>query len=175
MPGAARNDFRRHLVAPGLPPVPEGYTLVESRILQGIPHTVALDAEYSLLLVVPTGLARAWVSADATAVVTSSGPRLSPTDPTVQEGQDGLAIGAPARLVVMRAGAMAGTLPLMTGLSMVIPEAGTFTGTRIKVLILEWEIRAGSLRGPGDVGSRIVLAWRRIDKAASTFEGWAAA
>lgn len=167
---AARADFRRHLVPPGPPPVPAGFTVVDSRILQGIPHTIALDGEFSLLLVVPTGLARSWLAAEATAVVSSSRPKLTPVSPKTPDTLD---VAAAARLVVQRAGAMSGTLPLVSGFSAVVPERADSPGTKLRILILEWEIRAGSLRGPGDVGSRIVLAWRRIDQAGGTFDGWA--
>ncbi|BCB74857.1 hypothetical protein Pflav_012670 [Phytohabitans flavus] len=169
----ARADFRRHLVPAGSPPVPEGATLVDSRITQGVPHAIPLDGGFSLLLVVPTGLATAWLAAPPTAVVTSSRPALAAAAAEPAPG-DPLRPGAPARLVVLRAGAVAGAVPLVAGLRAVVPEADSSTGTRIEVLVREWDLRAGSLRGPGDVGSRISIAWRRIDLGTATFGGPAA-
>jgi hypothetical protein len=163
--GLGRADFRRHLVAAGLPPVPDGCTVVDSRITQGLPHAIALEGEYSLLLVVPTGLARAWLAASPTAVVTSSRPQLAPVAP-----KQAVPAGAPARLVVLRAGRLAGAIPLAAGASAVVPEADFVAGTRIEVFVREWDLRAGSLRGPGDVGSRVSVAWRRIDRGAATFD-----
>lgn len=171
---SARADFRRHLVPAGPPPVPEGFTLVESRITQGVPHTITLDSEFSLLLVVPTGLARSWLAAPPAAVVTSSQPQLSATGPVVDDGpvDDTLRPGAPARLVVLRAGALAGAIALSANAQAVIPEASPVPGTRIAVVIRGWDVRAGSLRGPGDVGSFISVAWRRVDQGAVLFGGW---
>jgi hypothetical protein len=51
-----------------------------------------------------------------------------------------------------------------------VPDAGRAgTGIRIELVVLGWQIRAGSLRGPGDFGSRIELAWRIADRAADEF------
>lgn len=169
---SARADFRRHLVPAGLPPVPAGFAVVESRITQGIPHPIGLDGEFSLLLVVPTGLARSWLSAPPTAVVSSSATQLAPAGPIPKGGNDNsLRPGAAPRLVVLRAGAMAGAVPLSAAARAVLPEADLSTGTRIEVWVREWDLRAGSLRGPGDVGSRIAVAWRRIDLGTAVFEG----
>jgi hypothetical protein len=39
----------------------------------------------------------------------------------------------------------------------------------VELAILDWEVRAGSMRGAGDFGSFIELAWRRADQAVDTF------
>ena len=42
-------------------------------------------------------------------------------------------------------------------------------GARIDLLIRSWDLRAGSMRGAGDFGSRIDVAWRRADRGSDAF------
>jgi hypothetical protein len=165
---AARADFRRHLV-PAVPaPLDADFVLVDDRIVRGLPHAIPLTGEFSLLLVLPTGLATAWRDASPTAVVTSSQEQTTPRPST--EPVEPLPVTAPARLVVRRQGAIAGSVALAAGCRVVIPETDPDSGVRIEVVVREWDVRAGSMRGPGDVGSRIALAWRRIDQGTAVFE-----
>ncbi|MGV9818738.1 hypothetical protein [Nocardia xishanensis] len=174
----ARADFRRHLVPAGLAPISEKFVVVDDRINQGLPHMITLTADLSLLLVVPTGLATFWRDASPTAVVTSSRAeldpqRLRPPGNSDNGNSDGRRSSAPARLVVLRAGTLAGAMPLAAGARTVVPEADPSPGIRIETMVREWDIRAGSLHGPGDVGSRIIVAWRRVDQGATALEGQA--
>jgi hypothetical protein len=180
----ARADFRRHLVPAGLAPLGPGFVLVDDRITQGLPHRIPLPGELSLLLVVPTGLATAWRDAAPNAVVSSSRDQLTPRGARASASDTGsrprpatqgqplvepLPLAAPARLVVRRARAIAGAVPLAAGCRVVLPDADAQPGVRIELIVREWDIRAGSLRGPGDVGSRIVVAFRRIDLGTAIF------
>ena len=104
----------RELVPDGRPEAPEGFTLVRQSILGGLPHAVALDRERTLLLTVPTGLAKTWLDADPLAVVSRSAEAYAP------HAQGGAEIGdvarAPARLVLRRGGSLAGSVALVAGL-----------------------------------------------------------
>jgi hypothetical protein len=87
---------------------------------------------------------------------------------------DAVAMGlprCPARLLLRAGTSVVSSIPLASGVLRAIPEAGDFgAGVRFAVVVLSWDIRAGSLRGPGDFGSRIALATRRADRASETFE-----
>jgi hypothetical protein len=144
---------------------------VDERLVLGVPHPIALEAGLSLLVVVPTGLATTWRDAPDTAVVTTSRPQAVPT----RTGKEYLGVAvphAPARVVLRLAPGsgstvagtgIAGAVPLVLGTRVVLPEGDPVPGPRIQLLVRDWEIRAGSLRGPGDVGSFVRLAWRRVD------------
>ncbi|GAA4878649.1 hypothetical protein [Actinomycetospora straminea] len=166
---AARTDFRRLLVAPPDTGVPAGWTAVDEALLAGVPHRIPLTGDLVLLLVVPTGLATAWQGAPAAAVVTSSRTGLAarlgsaPGEPVPAPPH------SPARLVLLQARTVAGALPLVAAGRALLPPTDAAAGLRIELLVREWDIRAGSLRGPGDVGSRLSLAWRRIDQGSAAW------
>lgn len=159
----------RLLVPPTKPAAPEGFTPLEAAITSGLPHVMPLSGELVLVLAVPTGLARAWREADPSAVVSHSDDQLAP-----QEEQLAERIATPwyavAHLLLRRAGATVATVPLIAGMLMALPHAGDEqAAVEIEVLALAWDIRAGSLRGPGEWGSRISLAWRRADQGTPHF------
>jgi len=145
----------RHLVPSVAPAVPDGFERLPTALVAGLPHSIALAQDLTLLLVVPTGLATRWRDADPAAVVTASDP----------EPAAGPAGRAPARLLLRGSDGVLASVPLVAGLRRTLPDGQA----RVELLILGWEIRAGSLRDPGDVGSRIELAWRPADRAGDTF------
>lgn len=160
---------QRFLVPDRKPAAPEGFIEVSEAILGGLPHRIDLDQDVRLLLFVPTGLASTWRDADPTALVTESAAEIAP-----RTGPDNLPIAgvtrAPARIAVQIAGATVASIPLTAGLTRTVPDAGDADrGSRLEIVVLAWDIRAGSLRGPGDFGSRITLAWRRADRAVENF------
>jgi hypothetical protein len=157
---------QRFLVPDTRPQAPEGFTSIDQPIVDGLPHVVALGGGLSLALVVPTGLATLWRDVDPSSVVSSSEPELSPA----AEAGAGEAPRTPARLFLRIGGTVASSIPLAVGLRRAVPEAGDSSGVRLEVVVLSWDIRAGSLRGPGDFGSRIAVATRRADQAGDTFE-----
>jgi hypothetical protein len=78
---------------------------------------------------------------------------------------------APARLLLRRAAETIAVVPLVADRTARISESGdSDRGAVVELSILGWEIRAGSLRGPGDFGSRLEIAWRRCDRAEDRFE-----
>jgi hypothetical protein len=61
-------------------------------------------------------------------------------------------------------------VPLVVGRRRLLPDGGRHEHPmRIELAVLGWDIRAGSLRGPGDFGSRIRLAWRSADRSVELF------
>ena len=78
---------------------------------------------------------------------------------------------APARIIIQRTGLPMIAIPLAAGLRRFTPDSGNPNagGAFLELLILSWDIRAGSLRGIGDFGSRISLAWRQADQASNQY------
>jgi hypothetical protein len=140
---------------------------VDSPLADGLPQTIDLDRDLSLVVVVPTGLATAWRDADPSALVSTSADELAPAHPAAATPEANVDRGRP-RLLVLRAGAPVAWLPLVAGARRSLPNDGE-QGAAVELAIIGWEIRAGSLRGPGAFGSRLQLAWRRSDRAAATF------
>ena len=145
--------------------VPEGFTPVDEPILNGLPHTIQLGEDTTLVVVIPTGLAATWRDIDPTTVVSSSADerqRFNPAEST------SAAMRASARILMRVGGRTVASLPLVAKLLRTIPGDGE-RGVQIELLIVSWDLRAGNLRGPGDFGSRIVLATRRADQANDQF------
>jgi hypothetical protein len=152
---------------PPLPPqAPDGFARVLVQLVNGLPATIDLDAELSLVLLAPTGLAATWRDAPGDAIVSTSdverAPRPEPSSTAPKN------VGAverfPLRLIERMNGKLGAVVPLAAGLVRELPDAGDYTeGVVADVALLGWDIRAGSLRGAGDFGSRIELAWRRAD------------
>lgn len=160
---------QRYLVPPQEPTTPEGFTQVDVRILTGLPYTIPLTGDLQLIVVLPTGLAVPWRDADATAIASSSEAELSVVTPQIN-----FTIGdvtrAPFRLVVQQSRQIIGVVPLAAGCRRVVPDNGsTILGGQIELVILEWDVRAGSVRGAGDFGSRLSLAWRKANQAVEQF------
>jgi hypothetical protein len=102
-------------------------------------------------------------------LVTSSGPELDPSTPD-REFPVGDAGRLPARLHLQRSGVTIASIPLVAGLRRLLPESGeTTSGAPVDVVILSWEIHAGTLCGAGDFGSRIRFAWRLANQAVAFF------
>lgn len=160
---------QRYLVPDQKPTTPDGFTQVDVRILSGLPYPIPLNGDLQLIVVLPTGLAVPWRDVDATALASSSEAELSPAIPQVDFTMADVT-RAPFRLVVQQSRRTIGVVPLVAGLRWVVPDSGSSNlGGQIELIILEWDIRAGSVRGAGDFGSRLSLAWRRADQAAARF------
>lgn len=160
---------QRYLVSAQKPTTPDGFTQVDVRILTGLPYPIPLTSDLQLIVVLPTGLAVPWRDADATAIASSSEAELSPAIP-----QTDFIIGdvtrAPFRLVLQQSRRIIGVVPLVAGLRRIVPDHGSSNlGGQIELIILEWDVRAGSVRGAGDFGSRLSFAWRRANQGTSQF------
>jgi hypothetical protein len=159
--------IQRYLVPPAPPQVEEaGFLRVRERVPAGIPHAVALAEGLRLVLVVPTGLAATWRDADPAAVVSESAPEHAAHDPQAAPAP----VRAPARLILQDGASVLASVPLVAHRRVWLPDSGrSESGVRIELIVLGWDIRAGSLRGPGEVGSWLEIAWRLADRAADEF------
>jgi hypothetical protein len=151
------------LVPADPPPLAEGSEVAEAALLNGLPHTLQLGGIATATLIAPTGIAIDWRDGDPAAIVSQS-------DETAAR-PDAITIRIPARLLVRRLdGTLLGVTPLLAGLPVRLPRGDAPAGPAIELTALSWDIRAGNLRGPGDFGGRIAIAWRQIDRSAPRFE-----
>ena len=158
MPVQAPVPLAGRLVPPPQTVPPAGLTTVDEPLVNGLPHRIVLDAGLELVLLLPNGLASVWREADPTDVVSESGPELAPSSVGV--------VPRPAlRMLLQRGTETLASVPLAAGVRRLEPEGAP----EVEVLVLGWDLRAGSLRGPGEFGSRIRLAWRPADRAGDVF------
>ncbi len=140
-------------------------TAVGGPILRGLPHRIPIAGDVTVVLVVDTGLATAWRDAPPTALVSTSRTDTTPRTPT---GPAQVSVATPApRLIALQGRDVIGVIPLVVGASKLLPDDDPNPGPRIEVTVRGWDLRAGSLVGPGDVGSRIDLTWRSVESNVS--------
>jgi hypothetical protein len=151
---------------------PDGYTRVTQSIQTGLPFRVDVGTGLALVLIAPTGVATAWRDADPRTVISSAADEAEPFDPSALEGSPTAPPARmPLRVLVVSGGRALAAVPLRAGRLRLAPDGGADdAGTLLEIVVLGWELHAGTLRGAGDVGSTIDLAWRRADKPADTFE-----
>jgi hypothetical protein len=152
---------------PDLTP-PTGFTVVEEPLVDGLPQRVPLGGDLVAVLTVPTGLAHTWLDADPAEPVSRSGGEFVP-GAEAGDVPTGAVDRPPVRLFVLEGDRVLGSLPLVAGRRDRVGHDGRPPGVRLDVVVLDWEVRAGTLRGPGDAGARLALAWRRADAAANAF------
>lgn len=155
--------IERELV-PASAPSLRGATAETQRLVKGLPESLSLDTEISLVVALPTGLATTWRDADPAAVVSSSDAELSAASPAPQTPVGDVA-RAPVRLFVMQNGNPIASVPLAAGLHRLVGE----DGATLELRIVAWHIHAGNLLGSGDLGSFLQLEWRRVGTASSEF------
>jgi hypothetical protein len=154
------------------PPPGDDYARVAQPIQTGLPHRIEVATGLALVLIAPTGLATAWRDADPRALLSSSAAESAPSDPAVLATAPTAAavVVPPLRLLLLSGGAIAAAAPLRLGRLTVLPDhGGADQGTLGEVVVLGWQLFAGSLRGSGDVGSSIDLAFRPADVPSPTF------
>lgn len=157
-----------YLVPPTTLLMPDGFTRLETTLTGGLPASIDLDRELSLVLSLPTGLAMPWRHAPAADVVSMAADELEPV-PDPPPPRDPMA-EAPLRLQVRRGSSIVATTALSVGTRLRLPDGGDpAVGALVELVLLDWMLLAGSVRGTGNVGSRLVLAWRRADRAVSQF------
>lgn len=140
--------------------LPAGFTEVRDPLVAGLPHRVDLTSDVHAVLVLPTGLALQWLTADPLDMVSTS------DDETANRAGEapaapGLADRVPLRLVVRRQAEVLGSVPLAVGLRR--------TCGPVEVAVLAWKLCAGTVRGVGDYGSFVAVGWRVADRAVDVF------
>jgi len=164
----APGPVQSRLVPPVDPTVPEDASRVEQRLGFGVPQRIRLDEEIELAITVPTGLAATWRDVPVEDLVSASAEQRAPF--AAAGAVVGAVTRAPARLLVLERGEPVAAVPLIAGLRRLVPDAGVESrGARIELAILDWDVRAGALRGPGDAISHVTIAWRRADSGIDEF------
>lgn len=149
------------------PATPDGFTQIDTPVTQGLPHFIPLRGELQLAVLVSTGVIRQWIDSDPSTVISQSLAETQAANAADDEPLGALTQPA-ARLVLLDRGSPVGAAGLIAGRRILLPESGA-RPAQVEVIVLEWDLRAGSLRGPGDFGSRITLAWRAADVAVAHF------
>jgi hypothetical protein len=154
-----------------LPVPPDGYTRVTQSIQSGLPYRVDVGPGLALVLIAPTGVATAWRDADPRTVISASDDEVEAFDPaTLTAASTAPVDRIPLRLLVVSNGRVVAAVPLRAGRLRLAPDGGDDNvGTLVELVVLGWELHAGTLRGAGDVGSQIDFAWRRADRGSDTF------
>ena len=163
-----RFPVARLLVPPGDPSVGEGFEVVRSPILLGLPHFIDLGRGLQLKLTLPTGLLQPWIDCDPSTLVASSEAERAPFDP----GTAALEAPprAPLRLAVIQSETRVASLPLSLGSVRRAGDNGSAApGTLLEAVFLDWRIHCGSVRGQGDFGSYVNFAWRLSNLAVDEF------
>lgn len=148
--------------------LPEAVTVPADSSLARVPLTGGLPARLDLLtgvyamLVLPTGVARQWWDADPADVVSTAADDRAPYRP-------GRPPRPPLRLLVLRGTEVLGSVPLAVGLRRTCPDSGARRAA-VEVTVVDWLVLAGTVRGPGDYGSFLTLAWRAADAGADAFD-----
>jgi hypothetical protein len=146
----------------GLPPTaPPGFA-TSRQAIDAVPREFDLSDGWTAILYIPTGIARTWLDSAPDEVVSSSQEEFVPHG----AARDDVARAA-SRLVIRRAGAVLGAMPLAVG------ATGNFRATSalLEVMLLSWEIRAAAMRGGVPGSARIELAWRSRLIAAGVITG----
>ncbi|MCC5858920.1 MAG: hypothetical protein JJT90_12240 [Ectothiorhodospiraceae bacterium] len=148
--------------------VPEGYTLVDDALLRGLPHRIALEGQIELVLLVPNGQATLWRDTPPDQALSRAGDERIPHDDKADPFAPRLD-RVPARLLLRQRRRVRAVLPLAANLRQLVDIQGDGREQLLEVVILGWDLRAGNLRGPGDFGGRLKLAWRRRERAVERY------
>lgn len=140
--------------------LPTGFTEVRDPLVAGLPHRLELTAQVHAVLVLPTGLAQQWLTADPLDMVSTSDDETASRTAGVPAAP-GLAERAPLRLVVRRQEELLGSVPLAVGLRR--------TCGPVELAVLGWRLCAGTVRGIGDYGSFVAIGWRVADRGIDVF------
>jgi hypothetical protein len=162
-----RIPIESYLVPPEPPELPAEMIRVDTALAAGLPQTIELDRDVSVVVVVPSGLATAWRDADPSARLSAADDELAAATPDAAEPVGSVDRGRP-RLLVLRSGTPVAWLPLVAGARRSLPDDGE-QGATVELAVGSWDVRAGSMRGPGAFGSQLGLGWRRADRGSATF------
>jgi hypothetical protein len=146
------------LPAPGAPTGgPAAPQALRQDLSSGLPVKVDLDGARSLVLAVPLGVARSVLSADPQAAVFDTRALLA-GDPAAARD----AGAAWPRMTLVAGGAVGETVPVLAGVPFAL-RLGTAAAAEVTVDLLV--VTVGTLRSPGQFGSRLALHWRDLGPA----------
>jgi hypothetical protein len=151
-------------VTPYKAAVPDRFARLDVPLRQGMPQAIPLAGNQRLLLIAPSGVALPWRELDPAQVAASSMSQVE-ADAGLPLRLD-IAPRLPLRVLYQVGGRTLGAVPLVCGARQML---GTDGAVAIEVVLLEWLLHVGTLRGAGDFGSRLVLAWRHADRALERF------
>jgi hypothetical protein len=159
----------RLLVPPAPPNLPDGFTTLQSSVVNGLPHIVDLPNNTRLTVTLPTGLLPHWLDADPADLVATSDDEEAPRPAELPEQTDTAARPA-LRLSARQSGRALGTMSFSLQATRLLRDDGdAAAGAAIEVVLLGWALHAGTVRGHGDFGSSISLGWRRANLAVEIF------
>jgi hypothetical protein len=154
-------SMERFLTPGDAPVIADGFIRVRQDLTRGVPFEFPVEGDVTLLLQVPTGVAAIWRETDPARPVSASAEETLPH--TAPRGTD--AIERPAlRLLLRRARQPLAVIPLAARVRRIIPD-GNEAQSAIELIVVDWLLHAGCVRGPGDYGSFVEVAWRRADTA----------
>jgi hypothetical protein len=142
--------------APADPP----RSTVDSELPDGIPARLALDGTRVLVLAVPLGTARPLLDADPRTVLVDD--RAIAAAPPEERAP--LDLPRP-RLTLITDGRIADTVAVVSHVPLLL---GDGPRSVVELIVDRLLLTAGSLRGPGRFGARIVLRWRDLLTAGNT-------
>jgi hypothetical protein len=148
--------------------VPEGFESVSPPITSGLPFTFDLSGGFQAILLLPNGVAKDWVNIDPAAIVSEGADEQVLQSPAA--GPLSLDARAPLRLMLRKAGVVLGSVAVSLGAHSLVDDSGRpDRGVQLELVVLDWRICAGSIRGPGNYGSYITVAWRIANRAIDLF------
>jgi hypothetical protein len=123
------------------------------------------------VLILPTGLARQWLDTEPLAVVSTGSDDLAARPADAEAALPRLVARSALRLVVRRGTQILGSVPLAAGLrrTCTAGTAGPAGAASVEIVVLDWHLAAGTVRGAGDYGSYLSIGWRRADQAVDDF------
>ena len=151
--------------------LPAGFAPLRQSLTAGLPQRIELGAGVHAVLILPTGLARQWLDEEPLAVVSTAADDLAARPVPESPPLPRLVARTPLRLVVRRGIQILGSVPLAVGLrrTCTATAAGPAGAAAVEIMVLDWHLAAGTVRGSGDYGSFVSIGWRRADQAIDDF------
>jgi hypothetical protein len=140
------------------PPRGAEFVTVDLSLDAGVPARVPLDGDRTLVLAVPLGVARSLLASDPLAVAADTAE--GGLAPDADRGRD--PARAWPRLTLLVGGEIGDTVAAVTGAPTVLGRGGV---AAVELVLERLVVTAGSLRSPGQYGSRVTLRWRDLHTA----------
>lgn len=140
--------------------------VVDQRV-PALPHTMTLADGLVTTLVLPTGVARAWLHEPGDAVVSSASTQLE-ADGSRSAATLTAAFQLPPqtlrpRVLVIRDRRAVAAFPAVVGHRWVVPELADVTGRPAEIAVLDWHLDVATVLGLPSAGGSVRIAWRWLD------------